>query len=62
VDGRGDKLCGDGESLLSVFSFSQIQVPQGWMEGNYVHLKIPEGADKKDIWDRVIVPSVMRKY
>jgi hypothetical protein len=26
------------------------------------HLKIPEGADKKDIWDRVIVPSVMRKY
>jgi hypothetical protein len=26
------------------------------------HLKIPEGADKKDIWERVIVPSVMRKY
>ena len=26
------------------------------------HLKIPEGADKKDIWKRVIVPSVMRKY
>ena len=26
------------------------------------HLKIPERADKKDIWDRVIVPSVMRKY
>jgi hypothetical protein len=26
------------------------------------HLKIPKGADKKDIWDRVIVPSVMRKY
>jgi len=26
------------------------------------HLKIPEGANKKDIWDRVIVPSVMRKY
>ena len=25
-------------------------------------LKIPEGADKKDIWERVIVPSVMRKY
>jgi hypothetical protein len=22
---------------------------------------IPEGADKKDIWERVIVPSVMRK-
>ncbi len=26
------------------------------------HLKIPEGADNKDIWDRVIVPLVMRKY
>ncbi len=26
------------------------------------HLKIPKGADKKDIWERVIVPSVMRKY
>jgi hypothetical protein len=26
------------------------------------HLKITEGADKKDIWERVIVPSVMRKY
>jgi hypothetical protein len=26
------------------------------------HLKISEGADKKDIWDRMIVPSVMRKY
>jgi len=26
------------------------------------HLKFPEGADKKDIWERVIVPSVMRKY
>jgi hypothetical protein len=26
------------------------------------HLNIPERADKKDIWDRVIVPSVMRKY
>jgi hypothetical protein len=74
VDGRGDKLCGDGELLLSEFSFSQIQVPQGWMERNYAdkknsfyslcmrHLKIPEGADKKDIWDRVILPSVMRKY
>jgi hypothetical protein len=35
VDGRGDKLCGDGELLLSEFSFSQIQVPQGWMERNY---------------------------
>ena len=23
------------------------------------HLIIPKGADKKDIWDRVIVPSVM---
>jgi len=26
------------------------------------HLKILEGAGKKYIWDRVIVPSVMRKY
>ena len=26
------------------------------------HLMIPEGADKEDIWKRVIVPSVMRKY
>ena len=26
------------------------------------HLKIPEGANKEDIWERVIVPSVMRKY
>jgi len=26
------------------------------------HLKISEGANKKDIWDWVIVPSVMRKY
>ena len=25
------------------------------------HLIIPEGADKEDIWKRVIVPSVMRK-
>jgi len=24
------------------------------------HLKIPKGADRKDIWDRVVVPSVMR--
>jgi hypothetical protein len=23
---------------------------------------IPEGADKEDIWERVIVPSVVRKY
>ncbi len=23
---------------------------------------IPEGADKEDIWERVIIPSVMRKY
>jgi len=35
VDGRGDKLCGDIESLLSVLSFSKIQVPQVWMDGNY---------------------------
>jgi hypothetical protein len=26
------------------------------------HLRIPEGADERDIWERVIVPSVMRKY
>jgi len=25
-------------------------------------LMIPEGADKEDIWERVIVPLVMRKY
>ncbi len=23
--------------------------------------KIPEGADKRDIWERVIVPSIMMK-
>ena len=34
VDGRGDKLCQDGQSLLSAFAFSEIQVPQGWMERN----------------------------
>jgi hypothetical protein len=34
VDGRGDKLRGDSESLLSALAFSKIQVPQGWMEGN----------------------------
>ncbi len=26
------------------------------------HLMIPEGADERDIWERVIVPSVSRKY
>ena len=26
------------------------------------HLKIPEGADERDIWERVIVPSIRRKY
>ena len=26
------------------------------------YLMIPEGADKRDIWERVIVPSIMRKY
>jgi hypothetical protein len=26
------------------------------------HLMILEGADKRDIWERVIVPSIMRKY
>ncbi len=25
-------------------------------------LKIPEGVDKKDIWERVIVPSIRMKY
>ena len=25
-------------------------------------LKIPEGADYRDIWDRVIVPSIRLKY
>ncbi len=25
------------------------------------HLMIPEGADKRDIWERVIVPLIMRK-
>ena len=34
VDGRGDKLRQDGESLLLALAFSKIQVPQGWMEGN----------------------------
>jgi hypothetical protein len=23
---------------------------------------IPEGADERDIWERVIVPLIMRKY
>ena len=26
------------------------------------HLIIPEGADQEDIWNRVIVPTVMRIY
>jgi hypothetical protein len=26
------------------------------------HLSIPEGSDKRDIWDRVIVPSIRDKY
>jgi hypothetical protein len=26
------------------------------------HLRIPEGGDESDIWERVIVPSVMRQY
>ncbi len=34
VDRRGEKLWQDGESLLSALAFSEIQVPQGWMEGN----------------------------
>ena len=25
-------------------------------------LKIPEGADKRDVWERVIVPSIRMKY
>ncbi len=24
--------------------------------------KIPEGADKRDIWERVVVPSIRMKY
>ena len=31
VDWRGDKLCGDGESLLLELPFSKIQVP--WLDG-----------------------------
>jgi hypothetical protein len=26
------------------------------------HLMIPEGVDERDLWERVIVPSIMRKY
>jgi hypothetical protein len=26
------------------------------------HLKIPEGSEKSDIWERVIVPSIKMKY
>jgi hypothetical protein len=26
------------------------------------HLKIPEGSDEREIWERVIVPCVARKY
>ena len=26
------------------------------------HLRISEGADERDIWERVIVPLIMRKY
>ena len=26
------------------------------------HLKIPQGSEPKDIWERVIVPSIARKY
>ncbi len=26
------------------------------------HLQIPKGANESDIWDRVIVPLIMRKY
>ena len=75
MDGRGDKLHQDSESLLLALTFSKIQVPQnGWIqllpdETNSFyslcmrHLMIPKGADKEDIWmRREIVPSVMRKY
>ena len=34
MDWKGGKLRGDCESLLSELPFSEIQVPQGWMEGN----------------------------
>jgi len=26
------------------------------------HLSIPEGSDKREIWDRVIVPLIREKY
>ena len=74
MDGRGDKLHRDGESLLSELAFSEFKfLKDGWKEilpdkknSFYLlcmhHLMIPEGADEEDIWKRVIVPSVMRKY
>ena len=74
MDGRGDKLCRDGESLLSELAFSEFKfLKDGWKEilpdkknSFYLlcmhHLMIPKGADEEDIWKRVIVPSVMRKY
>ncbi len=28
----------------------------------YAKMKIPKGADKRDIWEMVIVPSIRMKY
>ncbi len=33
MDWGGNKLCRNGKSLLQVFPFSKVQVPQGWMAG-----------------------------
>jgi hypothetical protein len=74
VDGRGDKLCRDSEHFCRFYFFSRFKfLKNGCTEimpdkkNSFYslcmrHLKIPEGADKKDIWQRLIVPSVMRKY
>jgi hypothetical protein len=55
-------------------TFSKVQVPQGWMAGCsareadklvltlYEKLKIPKGVDKRDIWERAMVPSIRMKY
>jgi len=57
-----------------IFLFSKFKfLKYGWKEIMLIkknsfyslcmrQLKIPEEADNKNIWDRVIVPSVMRKY
>ncbi len=33
MDWGGNKLCQNGKSLLQVFPFSKVQVPQRWMAG-----------------------------